>query len=87
MEKKDNMPLWVFFGISSINTRKGGMMLVWSCVVCGILFLPWTTWVPSMNFIPKDYRIDDLSWAAPTFLIAGWYWMCVRWVDKHSNWS
>ena len=33
--------MWVFFGLSSINTRKGGMMLFWSCVLCGIAFIPW----------------------------------------------
>lgn len=75
MERKDNMPLWVFFGLSSINTRKGALILFWACFVCGIVF------------IPVSYHLDDWSWAGFTFLAALWYWLCIRWMDQHSAWQ
>jgi hypothetical protein len=87
MEKTDNMPMWVFFGLSSIKTRKGGMLLFWSCVLSGILFLPWITLFPGMTFIPKSLRLEDWSWAGITFACAIWYWFCVRWVDKNASWE
>lgn len=87
MERKENMPMWVFFGLSSINSRKGAMWLVWSCFVCSILFMPWVSLIPGINFIPESVKLDNWDWAVPTFLITLWYWLCVRWVDKHSSWE
>ena len=74
MEKKDSIPLWVFFGLSAINTRKGALILFGACFACGVIL------------IPVSYYLKDWSWAGLTFVVAFWYWLCIRWVDKHATW-
>lgn len=86
MDRKDNMPMWVFFGLSSINTRKGGMMLFWSCMIFAVACIPWAILVPGADFIPEAIRLDDWSYAGLTLLCAVYYWLCIRWVDKNASW-
>jgi hypothetical protein len=68
MERKENMPMWVFFGLSSINTRKGGMILFWSCMLFAVACIPWAVLVPGIDFIPEAIRLDDWSYAGMTLL-------------------
>lgn len=75
MERKKNMPLWVFLGLMSVETRKGSMILFWSCLACGLLF------------VPLSWYLQDWSWAGLTLLIALWYWLCIRWVDANAAWE
>ena len=69
------MPLWVFLGLMNIETRKGGMILVWACLAIAFIC------------IPVSYYFDDWSYAAMMFAITPWYWLSVKWVDKHSAWD
>lgn len=75
MEKTTNMPSWVYFGLLNINTRKGALILFWSCFIF------------SLFCIPLSYYLNDWSWAAVMFPISLWYWLCIRWVDKHASWG
>ncbi|MDH5648939.1 MAG: hypothetical protein OEY67_04720 [Gammaproteobacteria bacterium] len=74
MERKANMPLWVFLGLMNIETRKGALILVWTCFVFSVLC------------VPLSYYLKDWSWAAMMFPVTLWYWACLRWVDSHSLW-
>ena len=74
MQKTINMPLWVFLGLSSIETRKGALILFWSAFIFTIFC------------IPLSYYLKDWSWAAVMFPISLWYWLCIKWVDKNHAW-
>lgn len=79
MQRTPNMPLWVFLGLANIDTRKGALVLFWSCLAFGIACIPlayyrWVAWV-------------DWSWVAVMFPCALWYWLCIRWVDTHTGWA
>jgi hypothetical protein len=45
------------------------------CFACGIVT------------IPASYHLDDWSWVGLTFVVALWYWLCIRWIDKNSTWG
>ncbi len=79
MEKKDNIPLWVFLAFSSIGTRKGALILIWACAVFTVLCIP-VSWYPWIEWI-------DWSWTGMMFAVTLWYWLALRWTDKHSAWE
>jgi hypothetical protein len=75
MEKRDNMPIWVFLGLLNIESKKGALILVWACFLIAVAC------------IPISYYLDDWSWAGMMFAITPWYWLSMRWVDKNSSWE
>ncbi|MEE9397572.1 MAG: hypothetical protein V3V31_11235 [Methylococcales bacterium] len=75
MEKKDNMPLWVFLAFANIEKRKSALILFWSCLAFSFIC------------IPLSYYLEDWSWAAFMFPTALWYWLALKWVDKNSVWA
>ncbi len=79
MEKKDNIPLWVFLAFMSIETRKGALILIRVCVVCSFLFIP-LTWYPWYEWI-------DWSWAGMMFAVTAWYWLALKWCDRNAVWE
>ena len=44
MDRKDNMPLWVFLGLLNLETRKAALFLVRCTLVFGLVFLPCLTY-------------------------------------------
>ncbi len=81
MDKKDNMPLWVFLGLLNLETRKAALILVSFTFVFGLIFLP-------LPYILDDWNwMDVFNWSGMMFAIALWYWLSMRWVDKHSSWD
>lgn len=87
MEKKDNMPLWVFLAFSSINTRKGALILIWSCIVFSIYCIPWVKFFADQEWVSKIFLIDDWSWIAMIVPMIIWYWLSLRWIDKNAVWG
>lgn len=87
MEKKDGMPLWVFLAFSSINTRKGALILIWICIVFSLYCIPWTKFFADQEWIAKIFLIDDWSWIAMMIPMTIWYWLSLRWIDKNSAWD
>jgi hypothetical protein len=75
MERTDNMPLWVFLAFMSIETRKGALILTW----CSFAF--------TVFCIPLSYYLNDWWWLGMMIPITAWYWLSLRWCDKHSAWS
>ncbi len=75
MERRDNMPLWVFLGLLNIESKKHALILVWSFVLL------------SIASIPLSYYMDDWSWAVMMIALTPWYWLSMRWVDKNSSWD
>ena len=87
MEKTDNMPLWVFLAFSSINTRKGALILIWSCIVFSLYCIPWVQFFADQEWVKKIFLIDDWSWIAMMIPMVLWYGLSLRWVDKHATWE
>jgi hypothetical protein len=75
MDRKDDMPIWVFLGLMNIETRKGALILFW----CSFAF--------AIFCIPLSLYLEDWSWAAMMFPVTLWYWMSMKWVDKNSSWA
>ncbi|MCW9012163.1 MAG: hypothetical protein OQL06_00150 [Gammaproteobacteria bacterium] len=78
MTKKDNMPIWVFLALMSIETRKGASILVWSCIVFGLICIPLSYYQP--------FATVDWTWVAMMAGMSLWYWASMRWIDRHSSW-
>jgi hypothetical protein len=87
MEKSDDMPLWVFLAFSSINTRKGAMLLIWACLVFSVYCVPWSLLIADQAWVSSVFLIDDWSWIAMMVPILVWYWLSLRWIDKNSAWE
>lgn len=86
MEKTKEMPFWVFWAFSSIETRKMAKILIWSSVVFTLYSIPFTQYTNN-TLIKTLFLIHDWSWAAIMVPICLWYWLSLRWLDKHSAWS
>ena len=81
MDRKDNMPLWVFLGLLNLETRKAALLLVSCALVFGLVFLP-------LPYLLDDWNwMDVVNWSGMMFAITLWYWLSIRWVDKHSSWN
>lgn len=87
MEKKDNTPLWVFLALSSINTKKGALILIWSSFVFTLYCFPWSLFFVDQAWVSQIFLIDDWSWLAMMVPIVLWYWLSMRWVDKNDTWD
>ncbi len=85
MKKTKHMPLWVFLAFSSIETRKMAMILIWSCILFTVYCIPFSLYTDSA-LIKKLFLINDWSWAAIMLPMCLWYWLSLRWVDKHASW-
>lgn len=85
MEKTKDMPLWVFLAFSSIETRKMALILIWASVIFTVYCIPWISFT-SNSLVEKIFLIDDWSWVAMMIPICLWYWLSLRWLDKHSAW-
>ncbi len=87
MKRKDSMPAWVYLALSSIESRKGALVLVWISVVTMVYCVPWSNIVGKDKWITKLFLCDDWTWAAIMVPVTLWYWMSMKWIDKHSSWE
>jgi len=87
MEKSDNMPIWVYFAFSSIATRKGALLMIWSCVAFSISRIPWSMYIESESWGMKVFLIEDWSWFAIMLPMTVWYWISLKWVDNNTGWE
>ncbi len=86
MQKTDDMPIWVFLALSSIETRKGALILVRSCLLFMIYCIPWVHYYDGNGWVAKVFLLEDWSWFAMMPPMTLWYWLSLRWVDKNSGW-
>jgi hypothetical protein len=75
MQRSPDMPIWVFLAFANIETRKGALILFWSCLTF------------SIACIPLSYYLQDWSWVAVMFPCSLWYWLSLRWVDRNTGWE
>ena len=62
MQKTDDMPLWVFLALSSINTRKSALLLIWSSLIFSLYCIPWVNFFQGNEWVAKLFLLDDWSW-------------------------
>ena len=86
MERSKNMPLWVFFAFSSIDTRRGALILICCSVVFSLYCIPWPLFF-NAEFVKTIFLIDDWSYISIMVPIVIWYLLCLRWVDKNTGWA
>jgi len=86
MEKTENMPIWVYLAFSSIATRKGALVLIFTCVAFSIYCMPWSLLFPGRDWVGQIFLIEDWSWFAMMIPITFWYWLSLRWVENNSGW-
>ena len=88
MIKTKNTPLWVFLAFSSIESRKGAIMLITACILFTAYCIPWVTLIRSEGtLLGSIFLIDDWSWAGMMIPICLWYIACLKWMDKHDGWT
>lgn len=87
VERNKKTPLWVFLALSSINTRRGALWLVWSCIAFTIYCLPWSQLLPNQDWINKVFLIEEWDWFVMMVPIVIWYWLSLRWADNNSVWK
>lgn len=74
MEKKDDMPSWVYWGLWGIKTRKVAMLFVYISIVL------------TLAIVPVGIALNDYLFIA-FILVPLWYWLSIKWVDKNSTWE
>lgn len=87
MVKTSATPLWVFLAFSSINTRKGALMLIWSSLIFTVYCFPWVMFYAELPWVSAIFLIEDWSWFAMMLPMLIWYWCGLKWVDKHQGWD
>lgn len=87
MEKTDKTPLWVFLAFSSINTRKGALLLINACILFTIYCIPWPLLVQDSGLVNSLFLIDDWSWFAMMVPIVIWYILALKWIDNNGGWE
>lgn len=87
MQKTDDMPIWVFLALSSIETRKGALMLIRSSIIFTVYCIPWVNFYDGIDWVVGLFLIDDWSWFAMMLPMTLWYWLGLKWVDKNRGWS
>ena len=87
MKKTNDMPIWVFLALSSIETRKGALILIGISVLFSIYCLPWSTFTDSQIWVGKVFLINGWSWFAMMVPITVWYWVSMKWVDSNGGWA
>jgi hypothetical protein len=87
MKKTDTLPLWVFLAFSSIETRKGALILIWSSLIFSVYCIPWISFFNDYPWVAKLFLIEDWSWVAMMLPVVIWYWLSLKWIDKNSSWE
>ena len=87
MDKKDNIPMWVFLAFSSIETRKGALILIWCSVVFTLYCIPMRIFITDNQWVEMIFLIDDWSWLAMMLPITGWYLLSLKWADRNEVWK
>jgi hypothetical protein len=86
MNKPDKMPLWVQFAFANIERRKAALWLVAASVLFALYCIPWPRYFPQPDWLGKIFLIADWDWFAMMVPITLWYWLSLRWADRHGVW-
>ena len=86
MKQLEKAPIWVQLAWASVPTRQIALSIIVSCVVFTLYCIPWVKF--SANpLVAKLFLINDWWWSAPMVPLIAWYWISLKWVDKHDGWE
>jgi hypothetical protein len=75
-------PIWVRVGLWGLTTRGAAMAFFWLSVVLAFAPLLLLIWVePVIVAIVMLFSVPGMLAAAL------WYWLAIRWVDRHDGWA
>ena len=75
-QDRTQWPRWVRFGLWGLRTRKYALIFLWdSPLFVGLSIVAGFLWDPVFFYVSICFS-----------LLALWYWMALRWVDKHDAW-
>lgn len=83
---KQKQPWWVTLAFSSIPSRKGALILIGACILFTLYCLPWSRFFPQSAWVGKLFLIEGWDWFAMMLPISFWYWLSLKWMDRHSGW-
>ncbi|MEN6373250.1 MAG: hypothetical protein ABFD75_00545 [Smithella sp.] len=86
MKKTDATPLWVFLAFSSIESRRGALILVWISLIFSLYCVPWFNYFNFDDRVAKLFLVNDWVWFAVMLATTVWYWLSLRWIDKNGGW-
>jgi hypothetical protein len=86
MKKTSTMPLWVFLAFSSIESRKGALIMIWSSLAFTFYCIPWVNYIHVDARIARFLLIDDWTWFAFMLPMTLWYWVSMKWIDRNGGW-
>ncbi len=86
MKVIENTPIWVTLAYGNVETRKVALILVLSSLVFTVYCVPWVHYSKA-TMVAKLFLLDDWSWFAMMLPMTLWYWLGMRWVDKHQGWQ
>ena len=87
MQKTDDLPVWVYLAFSSIETRKGALLLILSNVLFSAYCIPWVNLYTESEWVAKLFLIEDWEWFTWSSPLSIWYWLGLKWVDKNRGWE
>jgi hypothetical protein len=87
MRKDSSTPLWVFLAFSSIETRKGALILIWSSLLFSVYCVPWPLFFSEIPWVSQLFLITDWEWFVMMLPMTLWYWLSMKWVDKNRGWE
>ncbi|MDB5290040.1 MAG: hypothetical protein JWL69_1281 [Phycisphaerales bacterium] len=68
-------PVWVRAGLWGLPSRPLALAFVWLSIICAVACGVYGFW---------DGRF---FWGVGLVLAAIWYWLAIRWVDRHGSWK
>ncbi|MCP3669559.1 MAG: hypothetical protein GY814_03850 [Gammaproteobacteria bacterium] len=87
MDNTKTTPIWVTLAFSSINTRKGALLLITSCALFTLYCIPWPLLFPGIDWIEFLFQIEDWSWFAMMTPMVFWYLISLKWMDNNCGWE
>ncbi len=89
MIKTKHTPFWVFLAFSAIDSRKGALTLVSSCLLFTAYCAPWAQLLGAApnSLLAQLFIFDDWSWAGMMLPISLWYIASLVWVEKNQGWE
>jgi len=85
--KKNKKPLWVSLALSSVESRRGALILVWGSLLFTFYCIPWSMFAGKESWLAKVFLLDDWSWFAMMIPCTVWYWLSLKWVDDNTGWG
>jgi hypothetical protein len=74
---RDQYPSWVQAAVWGLPNRPVAWAVVWMCTAAAIGCVAYAFLAPNPHFFV----------GASLFLSALWYWLAIRWVDRHGSWE